>query len=438
MLGSLRQIWNQRLAELNGFIEQFSILILAAVLAFTTFQKLSLIFHKNGGGDLLGADIPKSMMLVAGQNPYGSNPWASPYPPLLLVIVGSIIKVTSGNIVLGPDTIGLISQNIRIAGIVADAAVAIIVFLALKAAKLSGLSAVGPVVLFLTLPSISLSPYYWFNSDVLGYPILAAAVLALIKNHQFLGPALLATATVFKIHPILAIPLVIVWLIRTRGLSKSLPTAAAVGSILAFGLAAPMLIPGYLDSIIGFNMSSGFGNGTSSFTIMNLLYGTFPILFRWSLPMSVENQVWLGITSALFIGAVGVVWSNAREFNQAEVVAIGLLVWLIPLRQLYTHYLVWAIVPFLMRGRLRQVILVGFLLELANTMASWSWGLPPDPFPFLASFYGLLVTSLVYLSVSTAALFFILRDLRRRQSKEQEPNTPHLMECYRIPIVSSA
>jgi len=425
-------------ATIDSLVDRYSPLLLGGLMALTTFQKLTLIVHTDGGGDLLGADIPKSMMLIAGQNPYISNPWASPYPPFLLVLVGGIIRLTSGNLILSPDTIGLISRNVRITGLVADALVALLVFLTLRAKRVSGFSALVPPCLFLALPSISLSPYYWFNSDVLGYPILAASVLALVVGRYFVGSVLLATATIFKIHPILAIPLVLVWLVKRRGISKSLPTIITTGSILSFGLVAPAILPGYVGSALVFNLSSGFGGGTSSFTMMNLLYAIFPSVFHLSLPTSVENQVWLAATGAFFVAGLGMVWSRARELSPVDVVAIGLLVWLIPLRQIYTHYLVWAIVPVLMRGRLRQTLMVGSLLELANTMSSWSWNLPPDPFPVLATPYGFFVTSLVYLSVSATALVFILREMgARRRLDNRNDNSSVLFERYPIPMIRS-
>src|SRR5438093_2417403 len=438
MLASLRPRWRRSFAEFDSHVTKYAPVILCGLLAATTFHKLSLILHTDVGGDLLGADIPKSVMLIAGQNPYSSNPWASPYPPFLLAIVGTIIRVTSGSIMLTPDTIGLISRNVRMTGVVADAIVALLVFLSLRTRGFSGVSALVPSVVFLALPSISLSPYYWFNSDVLGYPILAASVLALVLGRYFLGSVLLATATVFKIHPILAVPLVLVWLAKRQGIAKSLPTIMTTGSILSFGLVAPAVLPGYLESVLGFNLSSGFGGGTSSFTMMNLLYAIFPLVFHLSLPTSLENQVWLAATVTLFVAALSIVWSRARVLNPVDAVAIGLLVWLIPLRQIYTHYLVWAIVPFLMRGRLRQTLMVGSLLEIANIMSSWSWDLPPDPFPVLATAYGFFVTSLAYLSVSVTALVFVLREIGvRRQPDTQEADGSVILERYPIPTIRS-
>src|SRR5438445_1129693 len=166
MLESLRPRGHSSLTTLDVLATTYSPLILGGLIALTAFQKLALILRTDGGGDLLGADIPKSMMLIAGQNPYTSNPWASPYPPFLLALVGSIIRITSGNILLAPDTIGLISRNVRIAGLVADAIVALLIFVTLQTRGFSGLTAVVPSAIFLALPSISLSPYYWFNSDV--------------------------------------------------------------------------------------------------------------------------------------------------------------------------------------------------------------------------------------------------------------------------------
>jgi hypothetical protein len=439
MLESLTLSWHRNFAEFDALVAKYSPLILCALVTLTTFQKLTLILHTDGGGDLLGSDIPKSVMLMAGQNPYSSNPWASPYPPFLLAVLGSIIKITSGSVAFTPDAIGLISRNVRITGLIADAIVALLVFLALRARRVSGLSALVPSALFLALPSISLSPYYWFNSDVFGYPILAGSVLALILGRYFVGSVLLAIATIFKIHPILAIPLMLVWLVRRYGFPKSLPIVITTASILSLGLVSPVILPGYIESVLGFNLSSGFGSGTSSFTMMNLLYAVFPSFFHLSLPTIVENQVWLAATASLFVAALGIVWSRARELNPVDIVALGLLVWLIPLRQIYTHYLIWVVVPFLMRGRLRQTLIVGSLLELANTMSSWSWDLPPDPFPVLSTPYGFFATSLVYLCVSVTALVFIVREMDVRPELElRHANNSVPLETRPIPVILSA
>jgi hypothetical protein len=171
--------------------------------------------------------------------------------------------------------------------------------------------------------------------------------------------------------------------------------------------------------------------------MMNLLYAIFPSVLNLSLATVVENQVWLVVTAALFVAVLGIVWSRARQIGPIDVLALGLFVWLIPLRQIYTHYLVWAIVPFLMRGRLRQTLVVGSLLELANTMSSWSWNLPPDPFPELSTPLGFFVTSLVYFSVSLTALFFIVKKTDPRLPLAiEDVDVSGLLEKYPIPTAT--
>jgi hypothetical protein len=101
--------------------------------------------------------------------------------------------------------------------------------------------------------------------------------------------------------------------------------------------------------------------------------------------------------------------------------------------------LIWVVVPFLMRGRLRQTLIVGSLLELANTMSSWSWDLPPDPFPVLSTPYGFFATSLVYLCVSVTALVFIVREMDVRPELElRHANNSVPLETRPIPVILSA
>src|SRR5437762_8145608 len=105
--------------RIDHLIEQASPLILTSLIVFVIIHGLMLIQLSNGGSDLVSADIPKSLMLLQGENPYSVNPWASPYPPLLLLVDSGIIRTVS---LFNPQSsIEAISQNIRIAGLFADA-----------------------------------------------------------------------------------------------------------------------------------------------------------------------------------------------------------------------------------------------------------------------------------------------------------------------------
>src|SRR2546427_5950566 len=240
-------------ARINLLLSQASPIILSSLISLVIYHGFLLIQQSNGGSDLVSADIPKSLMLLSGQNPYSTQPWASPYPPLLLLTLSGIIRLTS--LFASQSSLDLISQQVRLLGLFADAAVALIIYLSIRSRTSDALQALIPASLFLALPAISSSPLYFFHSDTFGFPILALAALTLAQHRYFAGTTLLATATIFKVHPILALPLAMIWLIRTEGLRKTLPSLATTTIITTLGLVLPFVVPGYQPSILIFNLT---------------------------------------------------------------------------------------------------------------------------------------------------------------------------------------
>ena len=395
--------------RINLLFNKASPIILSSLISLVIFHGYLLIQQSNGGSDLVSADIPKSLMLLNGQNPYSTQPWASPYPPLLLLTVSGIIRVTS--FFASQSSLNLISQQIRLAGLFADAAVAVIIYFAIRARTNNPLQALIPASLFLTLPAISTSPLYFFHSDTFGYPILALATLTLAQRRYFVGTTLLATATIFKVHPILALPLVMIWLIRTRGLRKTLPSIATATIITALGLILPLAIPGYQQSTLGFNITNQ-GNGTT-IILMRLLNTILPSTVQFTPTEFFTNQIWIATTALLYTITVGTVWTKARNLSLIDVVLLGLVAWVIPLKIVYAHYIVWAIIPFIMRGRLKQTIITIGLLQLADTLTYWSSSPSNDPIPAIIVSYGPLLTSLIIRIIGATALVFVLHSLRR-------------------------
>jgi hypothetical protein len=172
------------------------------------------------------------------------------------------------------------------------------------------------------------------------------------------------------------------------------------------------MIPGYEQSVLGFNLSNG-GNGTTFSTMIGLVNGVLPQAFQPGSSQSVYNLAWITTTATLYTIILGTVWTRARSLSPVDVALLGLLAWLIPLKIVYTHYLVWAIIPFLMRGRLKQTILVSGLAELANTLAYWTSTPGIGPIPGLDTFYGPVLTSVIMRLVGAGALAFVLNSLRK-------------------------
>jgi len=104
---------------------------------------------------------------------------------------------------------------------------------------------------------------------------------------------------------------------------------------------------------------------------------------------------------------------QARSLSPIDVVLLGLIAWLIPLKIVYAHYIVWAVIPFLMRGRLKQTLVVTGLLELADTLAYWSSLPGSSPISGIVTSYGPVLTSVVIRIIGATALVFVLTSLRK-------------------------
>ena len=352
------------------------------ILGAAVWKYMTLSSH-DGGWELVNAYIPKTLMLLRGQDPYSSQPWAAPYPPLMFLVLGGILRLATLGSVSSLNQTSLIAWDLRVASLVADLLVGVVAFYALRLLKISGLGSITPAGVYLLSPGLAVSNYVWFHGDVFGYLILACSLLALVANRTLLGVSLLSLAVAFKLQPILSLLLVLVWSVRRNGLARSQSSILTSAAILGAGLVFPLTLQGYFDTIIGFNLSYGAGNGTASFTLMNLFNG--PGLLGTSLSPFQSNMVWVSATAAIFTAALGIVWTLGDRMRGVEVVLLGLLAWLIPLRTLYPYYLVWAFIPFLFIGNIRHVLGLAVGFEALNKMANWSWNVQPNPFPFMDS-----------------------------------------------------
>jgi hypothetical protein len=396
-------------ARFKQYLSRFSPIIFTGLVVYMVMYGLALIPLSNGGSDLIDADIPKSLMLLHGQNPYSIEPWASPYPPLLLLVDSGIIRLAG--LVDPLSSVSVISQNLRIAGLFTSTAVATLIYLCVRKTTNNPIIPLGSAGLFLTLPALSISPLYFFHSDTFGYPILALSLVSLAARKYLIGISLLATATIFKIHPILALPLILVWVLRTKGFRATIPSIAASSTIVGLGLALPLVIPGYAQSVLGFNFSDN-GSGTTLYALFGIVNNILPAQLQLTITTALTDQVWLAGTFALYTVIVATVWAKARMVGPVDVVLLGLLAWLVPLKIEYTHYVVWAIIPVIMRGRLKQTIPILGLLQTADTLSYWSWWPNTSPFPGIDAVFGLAASGLLYRILGLVALGFVWHSAR--------------------------
>jgi len=187
----------------------------------------------------------------------------------------------------------------------------------------------------------------------------------------------------------------------------------STSTILTLGLLLPLTIPGYAQSILGFNLSNN-GNEATRDSTLSLVNNILPEQLQITPSTLLANQVWIAITLALYTIIIRMVWTRGRRLNTTDIILLGLVAWLIPLKIEYTHYAAWAIIPVLMRGRIKQTIPVLGLLQLGDTLSYWTWWPNTSPLPGLDSFYGLLTASIVYRTLGIVALGFVLYSLREK------------------------
>src|SRR6266705_3437237 len=191
--------------KLSMILDRFPSVVFIALLAGGAAAKYMAIAATNGGDDLLYSDIPRSIMLLQGRDPYLVAQWHSPYPPFLFVVVGGILWIAGGGGLQSGSNPALLSVETRLAGLVADLLVGFLIFLVLRFQRCSGLGLLGPVGLYLFLPPIGLLPYSVFHADIFGRLIMAAALLVLVLGRYFVGTVLLTVSVIFKVHPLLAL-----------------------------------------------------------------------------------------------------------------------------------------------------------------------------------------------------------------------------------------
>jgi len=214
----------------------------------------------------------------------------------------------------------------------------------------------------------------WFHADVFGLVLLTGAVYMLHEEHWITGSILLSLSTAFKIHPILALPLVAIWLFRKRRLNLSVLGALFL-PFLALTVVPLQNVPGYYGAFVQQNISA---RPSWSFSPFIIAYKVLPSLYSIELSTILVNQIWILATIAVFAFVSGFASRNANSLQAADIVCLGVATWLIPLRQLFHYYAFWAIIPFMLRGNLKQTILALLPFEAACDLAAYAWAVRPD------------------------------------------------------------
>jgi hypothetical protein len=205
------------------------------------------------------------------------------------------------------------------------------------------------------------------TGDFFGLIFLSIGCLFLIRRRMNLGLVFCSLSVAFKVQPILGLLLLVVspFLISIRNNRKYdsiqyLTTVAAVGTLL-------VIVP------LAF-----ISNATSSFLIYGLshieyysfnIYGGLSGVLLNLFPMVPTASIIEGIDAIWIATSVALVVVFLRSLikkdaslllraNPVDLLSLGILLWLIILKQTMPHYFIWVLLPLLARGRTRTVLYV--------------------------------------------------------------------------------
>ena len=341
--------------------------LVALFFIFAFFQKLWVIASYDGGTDIL-CDLDKTLMVLRGLNPYSGSAWAAPYPPFYFIVLAGILLVGTGFNVVG-SSIAQLVFTLRCAALIFDLFIGLIIYFTLLKRTGKKVYALLTLGLYLFVPSVSSYLEMWFHGDIFGYFFVALAAFLFVSRHYSLGSLFLGLGVIFKIHPVLTLPLVAIWFYRNR--TGFMRNVAILGTTIFLGLILPaVFVPGCYQVLVGYNTST---TPIHTFSLFNLFYNILPVFYQVSISLSTINLMWAVSTLALLIIMSGVVWKGYRELELLDVLTVGIVIWLLPLRTVSIHYLLWFIIPFLMRGKFLENVFIISIQGIAALTASFSW-----------------------------------------------------------------
>ncbi len=331
------------------------------------------------------ADLYKLSLFASGVSPYSILPWQAPYPPLYFILwIMPYLLITS--LLHNPAQIYL---GFKAFSLIIIYFVTFLVYKSLTSLKVNKYKSIFLSAIFLIFAQDTLRI---LTGDSLGILLLAFGTYLFIKRKNFLGVLFVTMAVLFKIHPIIGLILIIVALLRNskRDFYKSI--SIVIAAIIIFFIIPMAVISNSFSSFIGFesnalqfytfNIYSGiFGLLSSTLSLTNPLTSSLATLI---------DEVWIVTTMAAII-LLSFSILKKEKFKNAkltDILAIGLLVWLLLLKQTLPYYYIWPLAvlisgnriksaAFLIIGNLLGSVLFYYAISLLGSTSTISYALPP-------------------------------------------------------------
>ena len=348
------------------------------------------------------ADLFKLSLFASGVSPYSAMPWQAPYPPLYFVLwLLPYLAITSLTHTVGQTYLYFKAFSLAI--------VYLATFVVYKCLALERVGRYRSLFLASAFLIFAQDALRVLTGDSLGILLLVIGAYFLVKKKNLLGVLFVSAAVLFKVHPVIGIILVLVAL---AGESVAKFRAAALIALLAvvFLFALPMLlITGSFSSFLAFESTS---LQLYTFNIYSGALGLLSAIMYINNPLTssvamILDYVWIAtiLSATVLLSFMVLRYKKFKNAKLTDIMAIGLLVWLLLLKQTLPYYYVWPLAililgnrvksaAFLIAGNLLGSALFYYGISLLGNASAINYALPPPVNVSLCFLIGGVVFSL--------------------------------------------
>lgn len=305
------------------------------------------------------ADLYKISLFVSGISPYSSEIWLAPYPPFYFIAWAPPYLLFSNLLHLSKDQIYF---AFRVLLTMLSALCGVLIY---KQLVFQGFSKEKSISLYSVFILCSLTGLIQVTGDFLGLAFLAIGCLFLLKKNTIVALVFVSVSVAFKLQPIFGLVVLLFSLTffnwknnKRRKIFEQTASVAAVGAV--FGIIPIFLIPGAFSSFVLYDASR------LQYYTFSVYSGLYDVLFN-TLPSAWSGSILHAVDIAWIIASVSAVVLLFRVLwrekllgyaDPIDLMSLGIMVWLIVLKQTIPYYFLWALLPLLIKGRTRSVALL--------------------------------------------------------------------------------
>ncbi len=359
--GKYGRLKSRASVSINRLISRKDIAICIFILAL--IYSLYVLQITDASSIFENADLYKLSLLASGISPYSTLPWQAQYPPIYFILwLVPYLIITSAAHTLSQTYIGF-----KALSLVFMYAATFLVYksLVLELGDRHKFKALFLSSIFLIFAQDSLKV---LTGDSLGILLLVAGSFFFVKKRNMLGVFFVTMAVLFKIQPIIGILLVLVALAGRSIPSFKKAFLISASSALLLFIVPLAILSGSLSSFLIFESNS---LQFYTFNIYSGIFGLLSNVLSISNPLNssaaiIIDYIWIA-TTLIAVAWFSFILFKRDRFKNAKLVdilALGLLVWILLLKQTLPFYYIWPLAVLVLGNRIKSaaILVIGNIL----------------------------------------------------------------------------